>query len=309
MHCNHVDKSRVAVLAIAVGIIVFLLKVLAFLESDSVALLSDAMESIINIIASVMMFAALIIASRPEDVEHRYGHQKAENISALIEGILIIIAAMLIIQATIGRLVEPIALENVDLGMLISLAATSINGVLAAVMIKVARSERSMALEGDARHLFSDVISSVGVVAGLFIASVTGLYILDPLIALVVAVLLIKMGIEVLRRTSHDLMDSSAHEEEKAIIDILDGSEGYLEYHDLRTRRSGKSIFMEVHLCLEGDATVSEGQRIVTAIEDRLKAAIPDIVPNIRIEDQTRCRNVVTGSAGPEENSDPGPDG
>ncbi len=288
-------------MAIAVGTIVFLLKVLAFMESGSVALLSDAMESIINIVASVMMFTALIISSRPEDVEHRYGHQKAENISALIEGILIIIAAILIIQATAGRLLEPIELENVDLGMMISLAATSINGILAAIMMNVARSERSMALEGDAKHLFSDVISSVGVVAGLFVASVTGLYILDPLIALVVAALLIRMGIEVLRRTSHDLMDSSAHEEEKTIIDILERGEGYLEYHDLKTRRSGKSIFMEVHLCLEGNVTVSEGQRIVTKIEEDLKAAIPDIVPSIRIEDQTRCRNVVTREARSED--------
>lgn len=284
------DKSRIAILAIAVGIIVFILKVLAYLVSDSVALLSDAMESIINIVASILMFAALIISARPEDVGHRYGHQKAENISALIEGILIIIAAVLIIEATVGRLFNPIALENVDLGLLVSLSATTLNGILAFVMFRIARSERSMALEGDAKHLFSDVMSSVGVVVGLFIASVTGLYILDPLIALVVAVLLVKMGIDVLRKTSHDLMDSACEEEENAIVDVLERNQGFLEYHDLKTRRSGHNVFMEVHICLQGNVTISEGQGLVTRLEDELRAAVPDLVPNIRLEDQTQCQ-------------------
>jgi cation diffusion facilitator family transporter len=284
------DKSRIAVLAIAVGFIVFILKVLAYLVSNSVALLSDAMESIINIAASILMFAALTIASKPEDVDHRYGHQKAENISALIEGVLIIIAAILIIEATIGRLFDPVVLENVDLGLLISLSATSLNGILALVMVRIARSTRSMALEGDAKHLFSDVVSSVGVVAGLFLASITGLYILDPLIALIVAILLFKMGIEVLRKTCHDLMDSTCEEEEKAIVDVLERNEGFLEYHDLKTRRSGSNIFMDVHICLDGSLTVSEGQALVTRIEGELRAAVPDLVPNIRIEDQTQCQ-------------------
>jgi cation diffusion facilitator family transporter len=291
------DKSRIAVLAIVVGIIVFVLKVLAYLVSDSVALLSDAMESIINIVASILMFAALMISARPEDVDHQYGHQKAENISALIEGILIIIAAVLIVEATIGRLFNPIALENVDLGLLVSLSATSLNGILALVMIRVARSNHSMALEGDAKHLFSDVMSSAGVVLGLFIASVTGLYILDPLIALVVAVLLVKMGIEVLKKTCHDLMDSSCEEEEKAMVEVLERNQGYLEYHDLKTRRSGHNIFMEVHICLQGDVKVAEGQALVTRIESELTAAVPGLVPTIRIEDETQCRKHVAEAA------------
>jgi len=283
------DKSRIAVLAIIVGVIVLMLKVVAYLVSDSVALLSDAMESIINIVASILMFAALMISARPEDVDHQYGHQKAENISALIEGLLIIVAAVLIVEATIGRIFNPVELENVDLGLLVSLSATSLNGILAFVMIRIARSTGSMALEGDAKHLFSDVMSSGGVVLGLFIASVTGLYILDPLIALVVAALLIKMGIEVLKRTCHDLMDSACEEEEKKIIEVLERNNDFLEYHDLKTRRSGSNIFMDVHICLEGDVTVSEGQALVTRLEGELRSAVPDLVPNIRIEDQTQC--------------------
>lgn len=284
------DKMRIATIAIVVGIAVFLLKVLAYLLSNSVALLSDAMESIINIVASVMMYMALTVASRPEDLDHKYGHYKAENISALIEGILIIIAAVVIVEASISRLLNPVPLENIDIGLLVSLGATSMNGALAAVMMREARKSQSMALEGDAKHLFSDVLSSVGVVVALFIATVTGLFILDSIIAIVVAALLARMGVDVLRRTAHDLMDSTCEEEEQIIEEILDENSGYIEYHDLKTRRSGRRIFMEVHMCLDGDLTVSEGNRIIMTIENDLRKAVPGIVPNIRIEDQTHCK-------------------
>lgn len=283
------DKRRIAVIAILIGFMVFVLKLSAFFLTNSVALLSDALESIINIAASVMMFFALTLASRPEDTDHRYGHQKAENISALIEGVLIIVAAVFIIQATVGRLLDPVPFEDVNFGLMVSLGASSLNGILAWAMMREAKRSRSMALEGDAKHLFSDVISSVGVVIGLVIAVVTGLYILDPLIALIVAVLLIRMGISVLRSTSHDLMDSACEDEELVIVGVLDKNHELLEYHDLKTRRSGNTVFMDVHLCLDGKKTVSEGQAIVQKIEDELRAVVPGMVTNIRIEDETQC--------------------
>jgi len=285
-----VNKKQIALLAIFGGAFVFLLKLLAFFTSNSVALLSDAMESIINIVASIMMFTALIIAARPEDEKHKYGHQKAENISALVEGVLIIIAAVLIIEAALGRLFNPVAFDNINLGIIISLSATSLNGLLAVLMWRESKRSRSMALEGDAKHLFSDVMSSIGVVIGLFIASVTGLYILDPLIALVVAALLIKMGIDVFRKTSQDLMDSSCEEEERTIIAILEKSQGYLEYHELKTRRSGHKVFMEVHLCVDGDVSVTKAHDLTVRIEKELELAVPGIVPNIHIEDQNQCQ-------------------
>ena len=284
------NKKQIALLAIFGGVIIFLLKLLAFFTSNSVALLSDAMESIINIVASIMMFTALIIAARPEDEKHKYGHQKAENISALVEGVLIIIAAVLIIEAALGRLFNPVAFDNINLGIIISLSATSLNGLLAVLMWRESKRSRSMALEGDAKHLFSDVMSSIGVVIGLFIASVTGLYILDPLIALVVAALLIKMGIDVFRKTSQDLMDSSCEEEEKTIIAILEKSQGFMEYHELKTRRSGHKVFMEVHLCVDGDVSVSKAHDLTMRIEKELELAVPGIVPNIHIEDHTQCQ-------------------
>jgi cation diffusion facilitator family transporter len=284
-----VNKRQIALLVILGGLLIFCLKLIAYLASNSVALLSDAMESIINIVASVMMFSAIIIAARVEDADHKYGHQKAENISALVEGVLIIIAAVLIIEATVGRILNPVPFTDINLGLLISLGATSLNGVLAVVMLRESKRARSMALEGDAKHLFSDVMSSVGVVVGLFIASVTGLYILDPLIALVVAALLIKMGIDVFRRTTHDLMDSSCEEEEKEIRKVLDNKGGFLEYHELKTRRSGNKVFMEVHICMSGDVPLTKAHDLTVEIEQEIEAVVPGIVSNIHIEDQSYC--------------------
>jgi cation diffusion facilitator family transporter len=284
-----VNKKQIAMLAIVGGIFIFVLKLLAYFTSNSVALLSDAMESIINIVASIMMFVALNVASKSEDDNHRYGHQKAENISALVEGVLIIMAAVLIVEATIGRLFDPVPFDNINLGLIISLCATSLNGILAVVMLRESKKSRSMALEGDAKHLFSDVMSSVGVVLGLFIASITGFYILDPLIALVVAVLLVKMGVEVFRKTSQDLMDASCEEEEKLIIAVLDRNEGYLEYHDLKTRRSGHKVFMDVHICMNGDVSLSVAHSLTVKLEKEMEEAVPGIVANIHIEDHTWC--------------------
>jgi cation diffusion facilitator family transporter len=292
-----VNKRNIAMLAIAGGVFILILKLLAYLISDSVALLSDALESIINIIASIMMLVAITIAARGEDENHKYGHQKAENISAMVEGILIIIAAVLIVEATIGRLFNPVGFNDINLGLIISLCATSLNGILAMYMFRESKKSRSMALEGDAKHLFSDVMSSVGVVIGLFIASVTGFYILDPLIALFVAVLLVKMGVDVFRKTSKDLMDENCVEEERSIIAVLEKTKGYIEYHELKTRRSGHKVFMDVHLCLDGDMSVKEAHELTVKIEKELEIVVPGIVPSIHIEDQTECKKHKVQSA------------
>jgi len=284
-----VNKKQIAAMAIVGGIFIFILKLIAYLISGSMALLSDAMESIINIVASIMLLAAIIIAARPADESHRYGHEKAENISALVEGLLIIIAAVLIIEASIGRLMSPVPLENVDAALLISLAATSINGLMGVIMFRAAKKSRSMALEGDAKHLFSDVMSSVGVVAGLFVASLTGWFILDPLIALAVAFLLIYMGIGVLRKTSKDLMDAAYPEEEVIIRAVILRTAGVLDCHELKTRRSGNRIFLECHLCVDGASTVAEAHELTDLVTSELRKEIPEIEVNIHIETQEQA--------------------
>jgi len=285
-----VNQKQIAMLVVVGGVFIFLLKLLAYFTSNSVALLSDAMESIINIIASIMMLTALSIAARAEDKDHRYGHQKAENISALVEGVLIITAAVLIVEASINRLLNPAPFGNINLGLIISLGATSLNGLLALVMLRKSKETGSIALEGDAKHLLSDVMSSIGVVIGLFIADITGLYVLDPIIALVVAAILVRMSVSVFRRTTHDLMDANCESEEKAIVSVLEKCNGYLEYHDLKTRRSGNKVFMDVHLCVDGKVSVSAAHDLTIRIERELELAVPGIVPSIHIEDYTECQ-------------------
>ena len=166
-----VRKQQVAKLAVGVGLLIFFIKLVAYLISGSVALLSDALESIVNIVASIMMLASIRVAMMPADADHRYGHQRAENISCLVEGILIVLAALLIIMASAGRLLDPVdPFTSIGLALAVSLVATSLNGGMSYLLMRSSRQNGSIALEGDAKHLLSDVISSVGIVVGLLLA-------------------------------------------------------------------------------------------------------------------------------------------
>ena len=278
------EKRQIAQIAIIGGIAVFLLKLVAFFASDSIALFSDALESIVNIAASVMMYIALVISERPADTNHHYGHQKAENISAFVEGMLIVIAAILIIDATAGRLFHPIEPGNLGISLTISLLASSLNGIMALVMLKKGRRSHSMALEGDSKHLFSDVISSVGIVIGLTIAGLTGWYIIDPIIALIVAGILIIMGVNVLMKATVDLMDRYCPEEEGQILETVSKFSGISDCHYVKTRRSGPRVYAEAHVCMKGDTTLSEADALRDLITDELEKKIPGLTINIRIE-------------------------
>jgi cation diffusion facilitator family transporter len=290
-----VNKQQVAMLAIIGGSLIFSLKLLAFLVTNSVALLSDALESIINIVASIMMLLSIRIASMPEDQSHRYGHQKAENISAFTEGFLILIAAFLIIGTSVSRLFNPIVLSDIDLGLAISLIATGINAALSFVLLREARRSGSIALEGDSKHLLSDVLSSIGVVIGLFIASVTGYYILDPLLALLVAAIIIRMGVGIVRKASTDLMDQSCPEVETKIVAILGSMKGYIEYHDIKTRKNGNNYFAEFHLCVKGDTTVRDSHKLTDRIESELRRDFPGIAVTIHVESEEQCSSQARG--------------
>jgi cation diffusion facilitator family transporter len=284
-----VNKQQVAMLAIIGGSLIFSLKLIAFLVTDSVALLSDALESIINIVASIMMLLSIRISALPEDQNHRYGHQKAENISAFAEGFLILIAAFLIIATSVSRLFNPIELADVNIGLAISLTATCINAALSYILLKEARRSGSIALEGDSKHLLSDVLSSLGVVVGLFIASITGWFILDPLLALLVAAIVIRMGVGIVRKASTDLMDQSCPEVEKRIQEVMVSTKGYIEYHDIRTRKNGNNYYAEFHLCVKGDMTVRDSHMLTDSIEAQLRKDFPGIMMNIHVESEEQC--------------------
>jgi cation diffusion facilitator family transporter len=284
-----VNKNNLAIIAIIGGIVVFSIKLSAYLVSNSIALLSDALESIINIIASIMLFFSLRIAARPPDEEHKFGHKKAENISCLVEGMLVLIAAFFIIEASVGRIFNPVELSSVNLALLISLTATGLNGGLSYALWKESKRSGSIAMEGDSKHLLSDVLSSVGVVIGLFIASITGYYILDPLMALIVAAIIIKMGVDLLKKSSRDLMDHHCPESEEKITEVMQREYSSLEFHELKTRRSGDTVFAEMKVCVDGEATVQESHALTEKIERDLKKEIPGINLIIHVEDKEKC--------------------
>ncbi len=278
-----------AKLAVAIGLLIFFIKLAAYLISGSVALLSDALESIVNIAASIMMLASVRVAMMPADADHRYGHQRAENISSLVEGILIVIAALLIIVASLGRLLEPREFTSIGLAIAVSLIATALNGGMSLLLLRSSRQNGSIALEGDAKHLLSDVISSVGIIIGLLLAEATGWYVLDPIMALLVSLLLIRMAYSLLAKTCHDLMDHSLPESEAVIEQVLREHGGFLQYHDLKTRHVGECVYAEMHLCVPAATTMAEAHELTESIEEAIRKKIPGIAVNIHMETEKEC--------------------
>lgn len=279
------EKKSIALLAVFCGIAIFIIKLIAYFISNSVALLSDALESIVNIAASGLMLFSVCISDRAPDSNHKYGHEKIEDLSSLVEGILILIAALLIINAAAGRLFESTELFKLDLAIGISIFATSLNAGLSWLLLKSAKSCGSTALEGDAKHLFSDVISTVGVWTGLFVAQLTGWYFLDSVLAFVVAALVIKVGLGLVFKSSNRLMDQSCRHEEKKIIEVLERHTfQFIDFHNLKTRRHGNQVYAELHLSVDGSLSVEDAHNLTDHLEQELKNEQPNIKLIIHIE-------------------------
>ena len=279
------NKKSTAASAIIGGVLIFAVKLYAWWISGSVALLSDALESVVNIIASVMMFASVLISEKPPDEDHMYGHQKIENISCFIEGFLVIVAGLLIAWAAYGRLLNPVELVELNIAVFISLFATSLNGVLSWLLMRTADKTGSLALEGDAKHLLSDVISSVGVIIGLFIGEQLGIPVLDPLMAMIVAALVLRMGVGLVLKSGGGLMDESCADTEKDIRRIMDRHhQSFVDYHNLKTRKSGERVFAELHLSLDGGLSVQEAHDFTDHLEDDVRKELPNVSLTIHIE-------------------------
>jgi len=279
------DKKSSALTAIIGGVLIFALKLYTWYISDSIALLSDALESIVNILASLMMYWSLRISDKPPDKSHPYGHQKVENISCAVEGILVLFAALLIVQAAYGRLSNPVELVSMDLAMFLSLVATAGNGVLSWVLMSTAQETSSLALEGDAKHLLSDVISSGGVIIGLFIGQRLDLQLLDPLMAIAVSVIVLKMGGEMVYKAGRGLLDESCPETEERISVVLDRHQHiFIDYHDLKTRKSGNRVYAEIHLSVDGQMSVQEAHDFTDHLEEDLASEVPNVEINIHVE-------------------------
>jgi cation diffusion facilitator family transporter len=279
------EKKTVAVIAIIGGVTIFTVKLLAYFMSNSVALLSDAMESIVNIVASGLMLFSVCVSEKAPDSSHKYGHQKIEDISSMLEGILILIAAALIVFAAIGRLYKPAELLELNLAIGVSMIATALNGGLSWLLIKTSKNCGSSALEGDAKHLLSDVVSTAGVWVGLFIAQITGWIFMDSVLAFLVAILIVRMGIGLVLKSSNRLMDQSCDEEEKKIMEVLNRHTfSFIDFHNLKTRRNGNQVFAELHLSVDGSLSVKEAHDLTDHLQDELKEEQPNVYLTIHVE-------------------------
>ena len=266
-----------AFLSIAAAIVTISLKFGAYLLTGSVGLLSDAIESIVNLVAAVVALWALTYAAKPADAEHAFGHSKAEYFSSGAEGALIVVAAISIAFEAWGRLLHPEPLTQLGLGLALSLFATAINGVVAFVLLRAGRRLRSITLRADAHHLFTDVVTSGGVVLGILLVKVTGALVLDPIVALLVAANIVWTGFRLLRETGSALLDAALPKEEiDAILLILNEYKRQdIQFHALRTRIAGTRRFVSFHVLVPGSWTVQQGHDLCEAIELAISRALP----------------------------------
>ena len=281
---------QMALLSIATSIVTMALKFGAYFLTGSVSLFSDAVESMVNLTAGLVAFAALTIASRPADEDHSYGHDKAEYFSSGVEGALIMVAALMIIYAAVERFSHPAELHQLGIGLFISLLAAGANFVTARIMLKVAKTHDSITVEADAKHLLTDVWTSVGVVGGLVVVMFTppSWQILDPIIAVIVALNIIKTGVDLMRRSYDGLMDTALPPDEIVAIEKLVRAElpADATFHALRTRKAGPRRFIDFHLLLPEQTTVSVSHRLCDRIEAAIAGGLRNACVTIHVEPQ-----------------------
>jgi cation diffusion facilitator family transporter len=280
------STHRYAVLSIVAAVLTIGLKLGAYLLTGSVGLFSDAAESVVNLVAAVAALWALLYAARPPDEEHAFGHNKAEYFSSGLESALILIAAGWIGATAWGRLVDPQPLQNVGIGLSITLVAAALNGGVALVISRAGRRLRSITLRADAQHLLTDVWTSLGVVLGIVTVQLTGWLVLDPLIALLVAANILWTGVRLLRDTAQGLLDRALPpQDQEAIQKVISRyEEKDIRFHALRTRASGPRRFISMHVLVPGEWTVQWGHDLSEQIERDLAEALPQSTFFIHIE-------------------------
>jgi cation diffusion facilitator family transporter len=269
--------ARFAWISIGAALATIALKTVAWRLTGSVGLLSDAMESVVNLAAAIMALVMLTLAARPPDEEHAHGHTKAEYLASGFEGLLILVAA-LAIGATAGpRLLAPAPLEQVGVGLLVSVGASLVNLAVALLLFRAGKRHRSIALEADAHHLLSDVWTSAGVLAGVGLVALTGWQRLDPLVALAVAAQIVWTGVKLVRRSGTGLLDAALPAEDLAALGaVLERHAGpALQFHAVRTRQAGMRRFVSMHVLVPGVWTVRQGHDLVERVEEDVRAALP----------------------------------
>jgi cation diffusion facilitator family transporter len=271
------NLQRYAWLSIAAAVATILLKGFAWWLTGSVGLLSDALESFVNLAGALMALAMLTLAASPADDKHAYGHGKAEYFSSAFEGFLILLAAVSIAYTAIDRFQHPQEIEAVGVGLLVSVVASLINLFASRELLQAGRAHNSITLEADAKHLMTDVWTSVGVIIGVGLVWLSGWLWLDPLIALVVAANIVWTGWQLLHRSASGLMDEAIPKEQIAAIETVLAAyrEQGLDFHALRTRQAGRQVFISLHVLVPGEWTVQHGHDVVEVIEAGIRAVVP----------------------------------
>ena len=278
--------TKFAWLSIFTAIATISLKTIAYLLTGSVGLLSDAIESLVNLATAIIALLMLRIAEQPPDEEHRYGHSKAEYFASIMEGLFIFIAAIAIIFSAVDRIIHPKIIEQAFLSLGISVIASIINYVVSLRLLKVGKRHRSISLEADGHHLMTDVITSVGVIIAVFLVSLTGWQILDPIIAILVAINIILTGLKLIKRSILGLLDTSISNEELDIIKTVFKkyeSKG-LEFHGLRTRQSAQRRFVDFQVLVPGGWTVQKGHDLLEQIEKKIRDSIEKVTVSTHLE-------------------------
>jgi cation diffusion facilitator family transporter len=265
------------ILSIAAAIVTIALKFGAYRLTNSVGLLSDAIESCVNLVAAVVTFWALTVAARPPDAKHAFGYTKAEYFSSALEAVLIIVAAVSIALTALDRLWHPQPLEQIGVGLVVSMLAAGVNGVVGWILLRAGQRLRSITLRTDAHHLFSDVWTSLGVLVGILLVQVTGRLELDALASLIVAANIVRIGIGLLRETGAELMDAALPAHERAAIEAILSKYAApeVQFHALRTRVAGSRRFVSLHILVPGAWTIQRGHDLCEAIELAIVTALP----------------------------------
>ncbi|MBX3611166.1 MAG: cation transporter [Hydrogenophaga sp.] len=287
---ERLPPNRLLQASVAVALVTIALKTGAWWVTDSVGLLSDALESLVNLAGATFGLLMVTIAARPADDEHPYGHHKAEYFSSGFEGVLIIAAAGGIVWAAIGRLMAPQPIEQVGLGLWLSVISSALNGGLAWVMLRASRVHRSAALEGDARHLFTDVWTSVGVVAGIALVGVTGWLWLDPVLAMLVALNILREGVHLMRDASRGLMDEALDPDLQQTIEatLADfaysrGTTDIIRFDHINSRKAGARRFVDLHMHMPAGWTLGRAAALRTSVEQALMSAVPGLRATIQL--------------------------
>jgi cation diffusion facilitator family transporter len=271
--------------SIGVAVLTILLKTLAWWITDSVGLLSDAMESFVNLASAAFALSMVIIARRPADADHPYGHHKAEYFSSGFEGLLIIVAALGIVWAAVQRILHPQPIDQLGWGLALSVVASAINGALAWAMLQSGREHRSMALEGDARHLITDVWTSAGVVVGIGLVALSGWTWLDPAVAIAVALNILREGAALMWKSSQGLMDEAL--EADILADIDRTLEGFkhptIRFDHISSRRSGRRRFVDLHMHMPASWTLGRAAALRASVEQALMSEVPGLRATIQL--------------------------